>query len=86
MGIVRRWGGSMGVGGVRNQVHIPLRLSCCPSGILKFQSLPLTSRFTLSLSLIHNLLDTGNAHTGAFNHPKYLHRYPALTNDGLDLV
>lgn len=55
-----RWG-SMGawVQG-RSQVHVFLQRSCRPRGILKFHSLPLTLRFTLSLSLIHNLFDTGN--------------------------
>lgn len=60
--------------------------SCCPRRIFEFQSLGLTLSFTLSLSLMHNLLDTENAHTGTFNHPQYLHQDPALMYGGLDPV
>lgn len=49
------WGEGSGGGRVlwvqgRSQVHVPTWPSCCPRGILKFQSLPLTLRFTLTLS------------------------------------
>lgn len=62
----------------RTQIPIPPWPSCRPRGILKFHSLPLTSHFALSPSLIYNLPDTGNAHTGALNHPQDLCSKSAL--------
>lgn len=43
----------------------PVATELLSKGILRFHPLPHTLLFTLSLSLIVNRLDTGNAHTGA---------------------